>query len=385
MKIVYFTTAMSIQSFRQFSSRWNIALNPSNQNFHNKMIRSLAISNDVSVISIRPFSKRNCKIKKLQYEVEKEEKITWHYLEISKQKFNKISKCKKQTFSILKKMNLDDAVFITDTINPSVLTIANAAKDKFKKQTIGICTDSPSNISGTNKSYTLYLLNHASKLDGYIALTEGLDVLFNEERKPSIIIEGVVENNLPKKSENLYGKYVFFGGAMMEKYGIYNLIQAFKNLNLMDTTLLICGHHFNKSMLKATIGTAKNIQFLGIVSVKTVLELEQWSLVNVNPRPYSEDFDRYSIPSKTIEYLSSGVPTVSVKNTKLEKYFKDEIIWAKSSDPDDLSDALKEALKLSKEERTELGKRAREKVCELYSLTSVNKKLDEFLSQFVEQ
>lgn len=385
MKIVYFTTAMSAVAFKQFSARWNIALNPSNQNFHNKMIRSLAITNEVVVISIRPFSKRNCKIDKLQYEFEQEDKISWNYLEISRSKLFKIDKCKKQAISILKKMELEDAVFVTDTINPTVLTIACAMKAKFNRPSIGICTDSPSNISGTTRSYTLYLLNHANTLDGYVALTDGLNVLFNENAKPSVIIEGLVENELPKKAENLYGKYVFFGGAMMEKYGIYSLIEAFKQLDLKDTKLLLCGHHYNESLLKVNIGEATNIQFIGIIPVKTVLELEQWALVNVNPRPFSEDFDRYSIPSKTIEYLSSGAPTVSVRNTKLEKNFKDEIIWAKSSDANDLAEALKVALKLTKEERAELSKRQKDKVSEFYSLTSVNKKLDEFLSQFLKQ
>ena len=68
MKIIYFTTAIQRDDYRDFTKLWTISLNPSNQNFHNKMIRSLAINNEVHVISIRPFSRKNCKVKKLEEE-----------------------------------------------------------------------------------------------------------------------------------------------------------------------------------------------------------------------------------------------------------------------------------------------------------------------------
>ena len=82
MKIVYFTTAIQRDDYKAFYKLWNISLNPSNQNFHNKMIRSLAINNTVDVISIRPFSKRKCLAKYLTEETKEEDNITWHYIKI---------------------------------------------------------------------------------------------------------------------------------------------------------------------------------------------------------------------------------------------------------------------------------------------------------------
>ena len=63
----------------------------------------------------------------------------------------------------------------------------------------------------TPRSYTLYLLNQGKNLNGYIALTEGLNDLFNENGKPSIILEGIVEDLETKPVPNKYGKYFFFG------------------------------------------------------------------------------------------------------------------------------------------------------------------------------
>ena len=61
MRVIYLTTAIKKDDFAKFSKMWRIALNPSNQNYHNKMIRSLAMSNKVDVISMRPYSISNCK------------------------------------------------------------------------------------------------------------------------------------------------------------------------------------------------------------------------------------------------------------------------------------------------------------------------------------
>lgn len=66
MRIIYFTTALSKNEYNEYTKLWKISPNPSNQNFHNKLIRSLSINNKVDVISIRPFSKKLVSSKRLK-------------------------------------------------------------------------------------------------------------------------------------------------------------------------------------------------------------------------------------------------------------------------------------------------------------------------------
>ena len=63
MKIIYVTTSLEENDYVEFNKQWKVSLNPSNQNFHNKMIRALSINNEIDVISIRPFSKTNCNVR----------------------------------------------------------------------------------------------------------------------------------------------------------------------------------------------------------------------------------------------------------------------------------------------------------------------------------
>ena len=278
-------------------------------------------------------------------------------------------------------LDFKDSLIVCDTINPLCVSVATMLGKRYKKPVIGVCTDSPSNITGTTRSYTLMLLKKAKKCDGFIALTTGLDSLFNENGKPSMIMEGVVENESvePKRLER---GYIFFGGALLKRYGVYELISAFKMLNREDIDLYVAGHSEDDNKILEAIGDTQNIKYLSTIPVSEVLSYEAGALININPRPYNEDLDRFSIPSKTIEYLQSGQIVISVRNTKLEKYFEEEVYWAKSGSAIDLCEAMRYVLSLSENERKAYALKAKEKVQSLFSLDQISKKLDEFFTNF---
>ena len=112
MKIIYVTTTMSADDYKSYVSLWSKKPNPSNQNFHHKMIQALAINNDVEVVSIRPYSHRLVAKKSLP----KEEKITgnikWRYLKIKGNKVSRFLSIKKEGKKIFKKAELDKAANI---------------------------------------------------------------------------------------------------------------------------------------------------------------------------------------------------------------------------------------------------------------------------------
>lgn len=381
MKIIYITTSLEENDYIEFNKLWTVSLNPSNQNFHNKMIRSFALKNDVDVISIRPFSRAKCKAKVLKAETKVSNNITYHYLKIKRSKLFRLSSLKSQVKDLIEQLKTDDTVIVTDTINPKCVSVTNFIQRKFHLPAIGICTDSPSNITGTGKSYTLYLLQHCYKLDGFITLTEGLNLLFNQNNKDHITIEGVVESEDIDIPTNVEGKYIFFGGALLPKYGVFNLIDAFKNIEGADLSLLICGHHANEKMIAEAIGDDMRIKYLGTLPVKEVLALEKHALANINPRPFTQDLDRLSIPSKTLEYLASGSLTISVRNTELEKTFKNYAIWAKSGSAKDLEASIKAAVAMSDEERKNIAKEAKNIAISHYSLEKISELVTDFSSK----
>ena len=87
-KYIYFTNAMDNDSFKEYLEGWNVSPNLSNQNFHNKLIRSLALSHDIDVISARAINK-HYKHKKLEAKIIREGNIFWKYPMVTR---NRISK-----------------------------------------------------------------------------------------------------------------------------------------------------------------------------------------------------------------------------------------------------------------------------------------------------
>jgi len=385
MNIIYFTTAQEEKEYRSFMNLWKISLNSSNQNFHNKLIRALAVNNHVDVISVRPFSHSKTNVSKLKAETKQEGNICWHYLKRAGNKFVRLLDVVPQSKKILSSLDTKNSIIITDTINTALVRSVNKINKKYNLPVIGVCTDSPSNISGTKRSYTMYLLNNTQNFDGYIALTEGLNQLFNPNKKPAYIFEGLVEDRKFEKAKEDKRPYLFFGGALMKRYGVFDLIEAFKLLKNKDIDLYICGHHGNKEEIKEAIKGYSNIKFLGLLTMNKVLEYEANSLACINPRPFSEDLDRFSIPSKTLEYLSSGSPVISVKNTILMDKFKDEIIWVDSARKEDLLKGIQKVLSMSEKERESFGKEAKNRVLKLYSLDLIGENISQYLSQFVKQ
>ena len=385
MRIIYFTTACEKEDYIAFCRSWTLSLNTTIQRLHNRLIRSLALTHEVDVISVRPFSKKHCDLKKLRASTTQEGKITWHYLEIKRNRLLRFMSAKKQADKLLKKMNLKDCIILTDTLNPYLLSSSTSLAKKYHLPIIGVCNNTPSGINNTGKSYTMFLLSMADDLSGYITLTSGLNELFNEHNRANLTLEGVLENKFKVSDVSQYGKYFFYNGNLETKFGIYDLINAFKALDNPDYKLVISGYHEDKKKLEKALQDNENIINLGMIDIDYALSLENGSIANISPRPYSEDFDRYLIPNHVVDYLGAKSLTVSVKNTKLQPLFGEGAIWIDSSDKEDLLAGLQKALNMKASEREQMIKKANTEANKQYSMGVVNRKLILFLKQFLKQ
>ena len=382
MKIIYFTTACEKEDYIAFCKNWRVSLNSTIQNLHNRLIRSLALTHRVEVISVRPFSKKNCELKMLPASTTQEGNITWHYLQIKRDRLLRYISAKKQAAKLLSKMDLEDSIILTDTLNPYVLNSSTSLAVKHNLPIIGVCNNTPSGIHNTGRSYTMFLLNAAMDLSGYMTLTSGLNELFNEHNRANMTFEGILEDNYEQVDVSKYGRYLFYNGNLEEKYGVYDLISAFKDIKDPDLKLIISGYHADDNRINKAI-EGSNIINLGMINLDEIMSLENGSIANINPRPYSEDYDRYLIPNNLVDYLGSNSITISVRNSKLKQNFSEGVIWLDSSEKEDLLNGVNKALSFSKEERAEIIKKTKETANELYSSNAMNKRMVLFLKQFI--
>lgn len=383
MKIIYFTTACEKDYYDSFIYNWNSSLNTSIQSLHNRLIRSLAITHEVEVISMRPFSRKYCKFKMLPGNTTQEGKITWHYLGIKRNKLIRNSSLRSQAKKILSKMNLKDCIILTDTLNPFLLKCSTSFAKSFNLPIIGVCNNTPSGIHDTGVSYTRFLHSLADDLSGYISLTSALNELFNKQNRANLTFEGILENKFRNIDVKEYGKYIFYYGDLEEKYGVYELINAFNELNNPDYNLVVAGYHGDSERIDNLAKENPNIKYLKKITSDLVLSLANGSVLNVNPRPYTEDYDRYLMPYIVLDYMNTNTPTLSVRNTRLQKYLDEDAIWVNSGDKEDLVLGIKKALEMNKDDKEAMIKKANADVNKLYSMSAINHKTILFLKQFL--
>ncbi len=366
MKIAYFTTAQDDEEYKVFSLEQNPNANSSNQVFHSKLIDCLSLSNEISVYSCRFDGKDH------DYKSKKLTKICWNYL---KTKSGKCSNLISQ-ISDSKKIKDEFSIAFVDTMNIRCLFTAKSFAKKNKIPLIGIVTDNPNNITNSSNLINTLLLKTAKKCDGFICLTESLNKLFNTLNKPYVVIKGLARKLTPKDKPQISSPYFFYAGTLLKKYGIYDLLQAIKHV---EAKLVIAGHHADEEFNNVIKDDTKVI-YLGNIENKLVHQYENNAVANINPRPYMQEIDKYSIPSKLIEYSSKNALVISCPCKQLENDFNSSILW--TNDKSSLIDRMNESLYMKKDVREEKIKEMNYISEKNFSLKSINKIVEEFISKF---
>lgn len=148
----------------------------------------------------------------------------------------------------------------------------------------------------------------SKEVDGYVLLTP-LMIERMPEKKPFCVVEGIY-NPTEKRQKKKEGENftILYTGMLYEKFGVKNLVDAVHSLEMKDIRLKLCGSGELVEYIK-TINDSR-IEYLGIVPREKVLQLQSETSLLVNPRQPNGGFTRYSFPSKNIEYLASGTPTL---------------------------------------------------------------------------
>ena len=104
------------------------------------------------------------------------------------------------------------------------------------------------------------------------------------------------------------------------------------------------------------------IEYLGIVPREKVLQLQSEASLLVNPRQPNGGFTRYSFPSKNIEYLASGTPTLiyELEGIPQEYYQYCYHLSAEEKSVKAFAGKITEIYHTSKEEREKLANDAQQ-------------------------
>ena len=188
--------------------------------------------------------------------------------------------------------------------------------------------------------------------------------LINIQKHPYIVLEGHVDSDMALKSNRIYDKYekkvVMYAGLLRRIYGIDMLVRAFIKANIENAELHIYGNGDFAEELKNLCLVHKNIIFHGVRLNQQIVDAEIRSTLLVNPRPTSQEYTKYSFPSKNLEYMVSGTPLLTTRLPGMPKEYEDYVYLIKDESIEGIRDSLMEVLSLSPEELHAKGMRAKQ-------------------------
>lgn len=197
--------------------------------------------------------------------------------------------------------------------------------------------------------------------DSFIFLTEYMKDKLNVGERPYIILEGVYDNTIKTKNFNKeHTKTILYTGTLAKIYGILHLVNAFSMINDENYRLWICGDGDAKKDIIEKCKKDKRIIYFGQLEKEEILALQKKATVLINPRFSTDEYTKYSFPSKTMEYLASGTPVIMHPLKCIPKEYLDKIYIAYDETDEGLKNKIVEICEKSHEELNAFGNKASE-------------------------
>ena len=296
-------------------------------------------------------------------ETENEDGIEYRYIRAPKGKTNHLSVLWKAFWTTRTFLKLNkDAGVICDVLNFSVSTGAILAARSMGRKVVGIITDFPEMLSGKcglKESLHWKIIHNCT---GYVLLTEAMAEKVLPGAKPYLVIEGQVDSTMEEQSNSLENKWsglnCVYAGGLHKKYGIETLVKAFVLADVPNSVLHIYGDGDFVTELRQI--SNEHILYHGIVPNSEVVAAEIASTLLINPRPTTEEFVKYSFPSKNMEYMASGTPVLTTKLPGMPEEYKEYVYIFDDETVQGMARKIREVLSLQPKELHEKGLSAKE-------------------------
>ena len=270
-----------------------------------------------------------------------------------------------------------------------------AKKIDKKVITCLIVPDLPQFMNTNSKKRPLYSIfksidikrqfTYARSIDSFVLLTRQMSSFF--PNKPFTIVEGIAPDlsngNAALAIDEWRGKKkILYAGALNQKYGILDLLEAFKLLDEEEYVLLVCGDGECKENVIADCRQHRNIVYLGSLTHDKALSYQILADVLVNPRKEDDDgFTQYSFPSKILEYLATKKPVVCYKLKGIPDEYDSILFYPAGNDNGLLASKIKEVAGMNDIQKANYIRHLKEFLLTKNSKYQV-KKLLELLKQY---
>ncbi len=333
------------------------------QKYHRLLIEGLAAHTRVDVVATPPVNRQTMDRAMLALPDQEEGGARYHHLWAVRNPCLKALVMAVGTFVKTFALADRDSVVVVDCLNRVISLSALLAARLRGRRCVCIVTDLPDMLDrgsfGTKISS--FTIRHSTD---YILLTEAMADYLKVGHKPYVVLEGqsdiTMKDREPSMEVKLQPRVVLYAGAVCRKYGTDRMVEGFRMANLPNAQLRIYGPGEYVEKLKEISQEDPRVFYGGMILSSQVVEKEQQATLLVNPRPTDAEFVKYSFPSKTMEYMSSGTPVLTTVLPGMPKEYHPYVYLLEDASAEGIARKLTELFALSDEELFRKGVRARE-------------------------
>ena len=208
------------------------------------------------------------------------------------------------------KLSNDVTVVLIVTDLPEYYDLAktSAVKAFFRKQ--------------NNKKIYKYL----ERIDKYVLLTEQMKERLPVGDKKCAIVEGIIGDIKEAEPHDVKDKFIItYCGTLNFQFGIKHLVDSVVALENEKIELHLFGNGDAVDYINEVSSNNSNIVFHGFVSKNEIEDFYKKTHLLVNPRNNEGEYTKYSFPSKTMEYMLSGIPFLGYRLDGIPREYYDYI------------------------------------------------------------
>lgn len=279
---------------------------------------------------------------------------------------------------------------VCDVLNVSVSFSTLLATKINRVKSIGVVTDIHGMMVGNKKSgFSALKSSLASRLNSwyqkrfnrYILLTEQMNDVVNPKNRPYMIMEALCDSATIQADHTLEKsdpRTILYAGGLHEKYGLKMLVDGFIKSGLKAKLILYGNGPFVEELLRIC-ESHPNIEYRGVAPNEVILEEEYKASLLVNPRFTTEEFTKYSFPSKNMEYMVSGTPLLTTKLPGMPDEYLPHVYLFEDETIESYANALSATLSLPMSELKAKGDSAKRFVLEKKNNVFQSKRIVSFI------
>ena len=361
MKIVYTAGCVSEGTYARLYAGSKAAPAFQAQKYNRLFIEGLSAHTRVDVVSYPPVDESAMENGRISVPDETLGAVNYHYIPTHRSIlrrwpcyfFGAFRRC-------LGLLDKDSAVMIDCLNQMAGLGALLAAKVKGCR-CVGVITDLPEFLGG---GITVILSRLLIRwCSDYVVLTKAMNDYVNKKGKPYVVLEGHADITMERQEPSLTRKskkrICLYAGSIHRIYGVERLVEGFRQAGIPNAELHIYGTGDYRQELEQIAANDPAIFYGGMLLPSQVVEKEMEATLLINPRPSEAEFVKYSFPSKTMEYMSTGTPVLTTRLPCLPEEYAPHLYFIEEETPEGIAEALCRVLSLSDESLFEKGCQAR--------------------------